>query len=95
MASCPPDSFTQLNSQIPFGNQHSTPGAEKVAQTWELSKGNLSTLLHLSERLDLDGEITPVMAWGIISNHPRLAELRAEDLQKVTEELKGKVRCYG
>ena len=60
-----------------------------------LSKGDLTTLLDLSKRLDLDGEITPVMAWGMILGHPRLTELTHKDFEKITEDLKGKVRCYG
>lgn len=64
-------------------------------RTWELSKGDLATLLDLSKRLNLDGEITPVMAWGMVLAHPRLGELRTEDFEKLTEELGSKVRCYG
>ncbi len=64
-------------------------------QTWELSKADLATLLNLSKRLDLDGEITPVMAWGMVLAHPRLAELKREDLERLVDDLKGKVRCYG
>ncbi|KAH9909325.1 BZIP-type transcription factor [Xylariomycetidae sp. FL2044] len=64
-------------------------------RTWELSKGDLATLLDLSKKLDLDGEITPVMAWGMILGHPRLTELRREDFEKLIDDLKGKVRCYG
>ncbi|XXG93986.1 hypothetical protein Hte_000237 [Hypoxylon texense] len=63
--------------------------------TWELSKADLATLLDLSKKLDLDGEITPVMAWGMILAHPRLGELKREDLEKLIDDLKGKVRCYG
>ncbi|KAK6864659.1 hypothetical protein PG995_001187 [Apiospora arundinis] len=64
-------------------------------RTWELSKGDLATLLDLSQKLDLDGEITPVMAWGMILAHPRLSEIRPEEFRKLADELKGKVRCYG
>ena len=68
---------------------------EPGKRTWEVSKGDLSTLLDLSKRLDLDGEITPVMAWGIILGHPRLSELREQDFAQLTEVLKGKIRCHG
>lgn len=105
MASCPPEPFAELNSDIPFGSAHGTAadGAESKAndaaqhppKTWELSKGDLTTLLDLSKRLDLDGEITPVMAWGMILGHPRLTELTRKDFEKITDDLKGKVRCYG
>jgi hypothetical protein len=116
MASCPPEPFSDLSPDIPFGqtqpqvslsgpqpghNHGSTndQGQQQQQQgnnaTWTLSKGDLATLLDLSKRLDLDGEITPVMAWGMVLAHPRLAELREEDFVKLAEELKGKVRCYG
>lgn len=64
-------------------------------QTWELSKTGLSTLLDLSKKLNLDGEITPVMAWGMVLAHPRLGELSERDFEVLSEELTGKVRCYG
>lgn len=77
-----------------------TTGETKVTdlqmpRTWELSKADLTTLLDLSKKLDLDGEITPVMAWGMILAHPRLTELEERDFKRLAEELTGKVRCYG
>lgn len=124
MASCPPEPFSELSPDIPFGQQlqaqngsgggHTHPhnhapaehpgpnpspgtGAVPAAAggTWTLNKGDLTTLLDLSKRLNLDGEITPVMAWGMVLAHPRLAELRPEDFARLAEELGGKVRCYG
>ncbi|KAK7731011.1 hypothetical protein SLS53_008882 [Cytospora paraplurivora] len=64
-------------------------------RTWELSKADLATLLDLSQKLNLDGEITPVMAWGMVLGHPRLGELGERDFVKLSEELRSKVRCYG
>jgi len=96
MASCPPEPFPELTPDIPFGYSNVKGGdIESGQRTWELSKGDLATLLALSERLNLDGEITPVMAWGMILGHPRLAELGNSDFQKLSEELSSKVRCYG
>ncbi|KAI1818458.1 hypothetical protein GGS20DRAFT_528718 [Poronia punctata] len=105
MATCPPEPFSDLNTDIPFGNAHAgaaadaealaSNGQQQSGKTWELSKGDLTTLLDLSKRLDLDGEITPVMAWGMILSHPRLTELNGKDFEKITDDLKGKVRCYG
>ncbi|KAL1841375.1 hypothetical protein VTJ49DRAFT_7105 [Mycothermus thermophilus] len=122
MASCPPEPFSDLSPDIPFGQvqtaattaathtghahshthdngqqqqQQGQQGQEPGNATWTLSKGDLATLLDLSRRLDLDGEITPVMAWGMVLAHPRLGELREEDFVRLAEELKGKVRCYG
>jgi hypothetical protein len=113
MASCPPEPFSELSPDVPFGNHHNhththhthptgnvgTGAGSGVGNTgtgtWTLSKGDLTTLLDLSKRLNLDGEITPVMAWGMVLAHPRLGELRAEDFGRLAEELGGKVRCYG
>lgn len=150
MASCPPEPFSDLTPDIPFGHKHSTnnPGTNGHARqtstqrgpnvsrnfsrnhapsppaverprvaaaanpnssavmdvdgptggplrTWELSKSDLTTLLDLSQKLNLDGEITPVMAWGMVLAHPRLGELNEKDFVKLTEELGSKVRCYG
>ncbi|OTA69198.1 hypothetical protein K449DRAFT_321873 [Hypoxylon sp. EC38] len=104
MASCPPEPFPELNEDIPFGYAHTHANANNPAikgepqsnqQTWELSKPDLTTLLNLSKRLDLDGEITPVMAWGMVLAHPRLADLKKEDFDRLIDDLKGKVRCYG
>lgn len=121
MASCPPEPFSELSPEIPFGHhhqhqhsqgvhqgghQHPNPpsngngsnnvgGGDAGAATWTLSKADLTTLLDLSKRLNLDGEITPVMAWGMVLAHPRLGELGQEDFGRLAEELRGKVRCYG
>lgn len=151
MASCPPEPFSDLTPDIPFGHKHrnnspsnngharqtsnqrnpnvsrnfsrnhaapSPQAAERTGvaaagnpnssaamdvdgptggplRTWELSKSDLTTLLDLSQKLNLDGEITPVMAWGMVLAHPRLGELNERDFVKLTEELGTKVRCYG
>lgn len=109
MASCPPEPFPELTPDIPFGYSNvrapSKPtgaasagggGAVETGQrTWELSKADLATLLDLSKRLNLDGEITPVMAWGMILGHPRLSELVMDDFARLAEELTSKIRCYG
>ena len=65
-------------------------------ETWELKKSDLTTLLELSKRLDLDGEVTPVMAWGMVLAHPRLGELdTAQDFAWLTRELGSRAKCHG
>lgn len=95
MASCPPEPFNQLTPDVPFGYKSGKGDCASRQRTWELNKGDLTTLLDLSKRLDLDGEITPVMAWGMVLAHPVLGELRPDDFSRLADELKGKVRCYG
>lgn len=91
MASCPPVQFrdstmdgTQIKSEAKWGEP-----------TWALNNAELSVLMDLSKKLNLDGEITPVMAWGMVTSHPRFHELEATDFQRLGEELLRKVRCYG
>lgn len=138
MASCPPEPFSVLSPDVPFGqldHNHSHPlrnggnngavvarnqtnstsrhgnsdsgrdgtavvinggeNATALPTTWELTKAGLATLLDLSLKFNLDGEITPVMAWGMVLGHPRLGELVERDFVRLSEELTGKVRCYG
>ncbi|KAH0538852.1 hypothetical protein FGG08_004569 [Glutinoglossum americanum] len=83
MASCPPESHITNHPQV----QWTTEDASNTP--------SLASLLDLSKRLHLDGEITPVMAWGLILGHPRFAELNDGDFEALKEELKGKIRCYG
>ncbi|KAG7137206.1 hypothetical protein HYQ45_005357 [Verticillium longisporum] len=59
MASCPPEPFPELTPDIPFGYAHVNGDLNSGQRTWELSKADLGTLLALSKRLNLDGEITP------------------------------------
>jgi hypothetical protein len=96
MASCPPEPHPSSN--IPFGhgigNLANVPESQGQ-KTWDLKVGDLANLLDLSKRLNLDGEITPVMAWGMVLAHPRVGELEERDFGKVVAELKDKIRCYG
>jgi hypothetical protein len=95
MASCPPEPFPEPNSEIPFGHTPIYANGGVTQKTWDLSKPDLANLLDLSKRLNLDGEITPVMAWGMILAHPRFSEMRTSDFGAICTELGGKVRCYG
>jgi hypothetical protein len=92
MASCAPGLHPQPNSEMTSG-YHSDIALGK--QSYSLSKPGLANLLERSWRLNLDGEVTPVMAWDMILNHPRFLELRPEDFRNITEDLGGKVKCYG
>ncbi len=56
---------------------------------------DLIKLLDLSNRLPLDGEITPIMAWASIRGHPRAPELKSVDYAAIKENLSTKVRCHG
>lgn len=95
MASCPPEPFPETNPDIPFGHTPIHANGANTQKTWDLSKPDLANLLDLSKRLNLDGEITPVMAWGMVLAHPRFCEMRTSDFEHICAELGAKVRCYG
>ena len=92
MASCPPEPFPR--EEVPFGH-HPTYLGGTAPKTWDVSKSDLANLLDLSKRLNLDGEITPVMAWGMVLAHPRFSELRNKDFKSICGNLGAKIRCYG
>lgn len=91
MASCPPASSFDME-----GVEHTHDVVHTEHRAWgQLDKAELSVLMELSKQLNLDGEITPVMAWGMVLSHPRFHEIHSADFQKIAEELLRKVRCYG
>ncbi|KAH8820312.1 hypothetical protein F5884DRAFT_744672 [Xylogone sp. PMI_703] len=93
MASCPPEFHYDQNPVLPFGHRPIANGGDQ--KTWDLGKADLASLMDLSKRLNLEGEITPVMAWGMILAHPRFNELTNSDFVTMSEELIAKTRCYG
>ena len=96
MASCPPD--VKVEEAVRFGHDmRMVPDAGKEVgqKTWDMTPANLAVLLDLSMKINLDGELTPVMAWGRLLAHPRLVELGRGDIDKVKDELLCKIRCYG
>ncbi|KFA47665.1 hypothetical protein S40293_07704 [Stachybotrys chartarum IBT 40293] len=95
MATCPPQPFKELHEGLPFKATQPGNDGEFAQRTWELTNSNLSVLLDLSKKLDLDGEVTPVMAWGLIMAHPKFLELQPAYFKRLAEELGQKVRCYG
>ena len=84
LASCPPASFLEETPEVPYSYD-----------AVDLRRPELATLMDLSKRLQLDGEITPVMAWAMILSHERLRELTPKDFVTLKTDLRGKSRCYG
>ena len=84
MATCPPVSYVEAHPDEIYPNKMP-----------DLCTGDLMKLLDLSNRLPLDGEITPIMAWVDIRSHPRFWELTVADFDALKEDLKAKIRCYG
>lgn len=84
MASCPPESHIRQRPDEPYPSKMP-----------DIGMGDLLKLLDLSNRLPLDGEITPIMAWAGIFRHERRNELTAQDFENIKNDLRAKVRCYG
>jgi len=49
MASCPPEGYILRHAEIPWGSK-----------TLDVGASELSVLFNLSNRLELDGELTPI-----------------------------------
>ncbi|CAO2656813.1 Nn.00g056160.m01.CDS01 [Neocucurbitaria sp. VM-36] len=84
MATAPPDAHIANCPQEKY--PHQMP---------DVKMPDLMKLLDLSNRLPLDGEITPIMAWAKILQDEKFRELSKEDIERIKEELLAKVRCYG
>ena len=84
MATCPPESHLIERPEVQY--PHKMP---------DMQASDLLKLLDLSNRLPLDGEITPVMAWAMVLRNEHLHLLTPQDFGNMKEELLGKVRCYG
>ncbi|KAF2869353.1 hypothetical protein BDV95DRAFT_97569 [Massariosphaeria phaeospora] len=84
MATAPPDSH--------IANK---PEEEYPHQMPDIGMPDLLKLLDLSNRLPLEGEITPIMAWAMVLRNSNLGHLTKEDIEGIKEELFPKVRCYG
>jgi hypothetical protein len=84
MATCPPESHIANKPEEKY--PHQMP---------DVAMPDLMKLLDLSNRLPLDGEITPIMAWATILQHPRFGELTKENFETIKGDLLAKVRCYG
>ncbi|KAL6711847.1 hypothetical protein ACN47E_002890 [Coniothyrium glycines] len=84
MATAPPDAHIANCPQEKY--PHQMP---------DVKMPDLMKLLDLSNRLPLDGEITPIMAWAKILQDENFRELTKDDFGVIKEELLAKVRCYG
>lgn len=84
MMSCPPPDHVRNKPDETY--PHKPPDLPAV---------DLMQLYNLSQKLPLDGEITPVQALQIIRSHERYGELTTGDFEILKSDLKEKSRCYG
>lgn len=84
MCRSPPlNSSLQPGSGVPSGSKWTVPAVE------------LEKLLEFSDRLSLDGEITPVEIWQRIRQHPNFCHLTRDSLNVLKTTLVPEVKCYG
>ena len=55
----------------------------------------IEKFLHLTARLSLGGEITPIEAWQRLRHHPKFPSVSQEQLESLKTVLLGEVHCYG
>ncbi|OQU98488.1 hypothetical protein CLAIMM_04270 isoform 2 [Cladophialophora immunda] len=70
-------------SGLPSGTRWSVPAVE------------LEKLLDFSDKLSLEGEITPVEAWQRVRQHPNFGDLTRDGLEALKATLLPEVHCYG
>jgi len=88
MVTCPPRDFCAKHGmELLF---------EPEKMMGDFPKPDLARMLQLSKKLAKMGEqVTPVMAWAWIMGHPRCNELGKDELDKIREDLRPRVVCYG
>jgi len=84
MISCPPESHSLYNSNTDWG-----------VKTLDAPASDLSFLFHLSNRLQLHGEMTPISVWAMITTLDQFPELDLSDFEFIKQELLPKVSCHG
>ena len=62
---------------------------------WEIPTIELERLFEFALALNLEGEVTPIQAWGRIKNHPGFSSLSYERLQQLSAVLLEEVQCFG
>ena len=85
MATCPPPTVvasTERGSSYPY-------------RTYDLPPPNLDTLLNLSKQIVSKDEITPIMALQTLKTHELYPCFTREDVARIQDDLREKVRCYG
>ena len=87
-----------LLSRQPNRSQSNPTNSQAAAATqsgWNVTVIEIEKLLNLSDRLSLDGELTPVEAWQRIRRHPGFPYMTTEQLETLRDVLLSNVKCYG
>ena len=89
----PNRSQTTLTTAPP--NAQPAAVTQAPATTWNVPAFEIEKLLSLSDRLSLDGELTPVEAWQRLRQHPGFASMTYVQLEGLRDVLLSNVKCYG
>lgn len=85
MVSCPPSQHLIDHSDREHSQQATGP----------VFHADLLSLLDVSNRLPLDGEIAPIMAWFMLTQDEKFEYLEPLDFERIKEILMTKAKCYG
>ncbi|KAJ9604761.1 hypothetical protein H2200_010875 [Cladophialophora chaetospira] len=89
-------SSNQVNRRQPSpATQPATGSGLPSGTRWSVPAVELEKLLDFSDKLSLEGEITPVEAWQRIRHHPNFEGLTRDGLDGLREVLLPEVQCYG
>jgi hypothetical protein len=83
----PPPTTSQAQPSLGSGLQS--------GMRWSVPALELEKLLDFSDKLSLDGEITPVEAWQRIRQHPNFDGMTPDGLETLKQTLLPEVTCYG
>ncbi|KAI9715421.1 MAG: hypothetical protein M1828_000841 [Chrysothrix sp. TS-e1954] len=102
MSTAPPSSHIADHPTEPYPHKPPPPGMgnsmHNIAAAPKRNDEDAQRLMQLfdfSNRIQLDGEITPVMAWAMIMADEGAWMWGVGDFERVKGELAGKIRCYG
>ncbi|KAL1893392.1 hypothetical protein Cpir12675_004175 [Ceratocystis pirilliformis] len=90
-----PEGTPWSSKYVPNPQPRSDAEGQMNQMTWDSSQSGLARLLALSSQFDLDGEITPVQAWSLVTCDERFGQLTREDLVQLAADLGDKVHCFG
>lgn len=94
MASCPGESqLVKILENPDVQHQIGMPDLDK-ASLQQLFRSVIESSKAVTGAVD-HGEIVPSMAWQIVKNSGHLERLGVQGVEKVRNELVGKIRCYG
>ncbi|EXJ69797.1 uncharacterized protein A1O5_06868 [Cladophialophora psammophila CBS 110553] len=91
----PQPALTAASSRQPAVATAATESGLPSGTRWSVPAVELEKLLDFSDKLSLEGEITPVEAWQRVRQHPNFGNLTRDGLEALKATLLPEVHCYG